>query len=254
MTNGLSTYSASRIKAYKECARLYQHKYITAKHLREEEDKNTASLLGTGLHKAIEAYYRSNARPTAVFQEYMTTTVEQWEEQNLTIRGMEYLSKNIKLGKEILAAFDWNQFNPIALEHNFTLPFPNKDTPIVNINGIIDLLDMSGMVVDFKSAGTLPSPDELNNDIQFIIYYWAYEQLYNVAPWKVIWYHLRTNKQIEINIAADYSLKIQQLTLDIQAMLHHSEYYARKKMDSFCLKNCSFYELCYGKRAKDREE
>lgn len=244
----LQTYSASRIKTYKKCPRLYYHKYIVARSNRPEEDKTVATLMGSALHTAIELRYRSNVNPVLTFQQHMDNTIESWEKDGSTIKGMDYYAKSMKTGTDILRAFRWEQFNPIALEYNFTLPFPNKEAPIVLINGIIDLIDMTGMIVDHKSASALPNQDELDNDIQFILYYWAYDQIHGEYPWKVVWNHLRTGKLIEADITKNYAMKIEQLTQDIQSMLRHSTVYARKEMDMFCRTICSFYTLCYGER------
>lgn len=248
----LQTFSASRIKTYKKCARQYKYKYVTARKDRQEEDKNVASLMGLALHKAIEAHYRDNKSATATFQNFMTTTLDEWEQSNATIKGMEYLARSIKVGKEILTKFPWNDFNPLELEYNFTLPFPNKHAPLVNINGIIDCLDMSGAVIDWKSASYAPNQDELDHDPQFLLYYWAYQQIHGEVPWKIIWYHLRTYTAYEANIAYNYDMKLDQLTEDIKAMLNPTQFYARKELDRFCRENCSFYELCYGLRSKDQ--
>jgi PD-(D/E)XK nuclease superfamily protein len=248
----LQTFSASRIKAYKTCARLYKNKYIIHRNERQEEDKNVASLLGLSLHKAIESHYKHGKSATAVFQNTMTATLDEWENSGVIIKGLEYLARSLKTGKDILNVFPWDDFNPIELEYNFTLPFPNKEAPIVLINGIIDCLDMNGSVIDWKSASYAPIQDELDNDIQFILYAWAYEQMHGEKPWKVIWYHLRTQTPIEANIAYDYDMKIEQLIEDILAMLNPTQHYARKNMDKFCRENCSFYASCFGLHGKDQ--
>jgi hypothetical protein len=121
------------------------------------------------------------------------------------------------------------------------------------MTGYIDLIDITKTVVDFKSASVAPIQDELDNDPQFFIYYWAYWQMQGYPPEHVYWHHLRTNRLYDANIAHQYDFKLEQLTLDIQAMLQNT-HFARKRLDRVCINECSFYELCYGKKAPIAEE
>ena len=247
--DGLMTVSASKIKVFRKCSRQYYYKYMLARNDRPEDSKNVASLMGLALHKAIENKYRNNASPTGTFQTVMDTTLDEWENAGFDIKGMDYLSRSKKVGKDILNAFRWEQFNPTELEYAFTLPFPNKENPLVNMTGYIDLIDINGLVVDHKSTATAPNQDELDNDPQFFIYYWAYQQLHGEAPWKVVWNHLRTDRLYEAHIKEDYDFKLGQMIEDIQDLVNSGPHYARKEMDSFCRSVCSFRVNCYGNKS-----
>lgn len=250
---GLPRVSASKIRVYRTCQMQYKYKYLIPWNSRPEDDKNVAALLGTALHEAIEMYYKTGANATATFQRVMEDTITEWEDKKLKINAASYYATAMKVGKEILRSFDWSKFSPIELEYEFTLPFPNKQTPLVNMTGYIDLIDISGKVVDHKSSSTVPNQNELDNDPQFIIYAWAYEQIYNTRPNAVIWNHLRTGKLYEANVFQNFDDKLQQLTNDITAMLEN-KYHARRKLDKVCLTECSFYVLCYGEKSSKVED
>lgn len=249
----LPTVSASKIKVYKTCARQYQYKYVLPHNDRPIDDKNVAALLGTAIHKAIELKYDTGENPVATFQRVMDDTITQWENQKLKINMQGYYTTALKVGTDILRKFDWDQFNPIALEQAFTLPFPNASNPIANVTGFIDMIDMDGSVIDHKSKAKAPAQDELDHDPQFILYAWAYEQMYGVMPYRVIWNHVRTAKLYEANVQHFYSDKIAQLTADMVAMLDN-KHYPRRQMDKVCKTECSFYALCYGDKPKVVEE
>lgn len=248
----LPTVSASKIKTYKTCARQYENKYHIAYAERPIDDKNVAALLGTALHKAIELYYKEGTRPTLTFLHVMNSTIEEWEAAKYKINMAGYFTQAIKVGKDILDKFDWKKFKPIELELAFVLPFPNALHPIVNITGYIDMVDKQGWVVDHKSTSYAPGLNQLAFDPQFLIYTWAYNELYGSMPDKVIWNHLRTHKLYEFQ-QDDYSFKIAQLTKDITAMIS-ATHFARKELDTTCLTKCSFYELCYGKKKASVED
>lgn len=244
----LRTISASRINVFRKCSRQYYYKYVLPREDRPEDSKNTAALMGTALHKAIEAHYKDFANPLSTFQEVMRNTLTEWESTGLTIKGAEYFTKGMKDGQSILKTFDWNRWKPKELEYEFTLPFPNAENPIVMITGLIDLIDIHGTIADHKSSKTAPNQDELDNNPQFLIYAWAYKQIWGALPNKVIWNHLRTGKLYTANIAHNFEFKLAQLTLDIEAMLQANAF-QRKEMDSFCRNVCSFYTQCYGETA-----
>lgn len=219
---------------------------------RPVEDKNIGALLGLSLHEAIERKYRNGDDPIQVFQNTMLSTLDEWEEKNLKVNGTEWFSKSLKEGKLILKGFDWERFDPTDLELEFMLPFPSKQAPIAKINGYIDMITTNGLVVDHKSQRRAPTQDQLNHDPQFILYAWAYRELYGALPTGVIWNHLRTHKLIRADVITEFEFKLSQLIYDINAMLN-AEFYPRRQMDTVCTNECSFYELCYGRRAKDIE-
>lgn len=245
---GLPVVSASKIKTYRTCARQYKYKYEGIRADRPEDHRNIAALLGTALHKAIEVYYREGISATGTFQRVMVDTLEEWETNNYTVHMMDYYPRAMKVGKDILNTFNWSQFTPIEVEYKFTLPFPNAENPFVNITGVIDLLDASGMIVDHKSATYAPNQNAVNHDPQFILYAWAIQQIQGVLPQRVVWNHLRTARLIDVDVYTNYADKITQLIEDMRGMLINT-LYPRKLLDDTCMKRCSFYTLCYGEYA-----
>jgi len=238
----LQRISASKVKTYKTCQKQYYYKYVIPFHNRPDQANNVAALMGTALHKAIELKYKDKANPIVTFQTVMRETIDEWEQKQQPINGMLYYSSLLKTGTDILKKFDWSRFEPIGLEVHFDLPFPSPENPLVMVNGIIDLETMDGTIVDHKSTKTKPKQDELDFDAQFLLYSWAYRQIYQNPPYKVIWNHLRTGELLEVN-QLGYEEKLEQLTHDIEAMLGN-KFYARRNLDSTC-RICSFYKLCY---------
>lgn len=246
----LPVLSASKIKTYKTCHAQYYYKYVVPRNDRPKDDKNIGALLGLSLHKAIERKYRAGDNPIQIFQNTMLTTLDEWEEKGLKVNGTEWFSKSLNEGKKILKTFDWDRFVPIELELEFTLPYPNKYNPFALINGYIDMITVDAQVIDHKSQREKQSTDQLNHDPQFILYAWAYQQLYGELPRATIWNHLRNGKLYVADVLTDFDTKIDRLTYDIKAMLEETQF-PRRQMDSVCLTRCSFYELCYGTRAKN---
>lgn len=250
MLDNLPRISASRLKVFKQCQRKHYYQYLMQRSERPDQDKSIAALLGNALHKAIELYYKEKENPSLTFQNYMMNTYEQWEQSGITIKGEEYLAKSMKDGKDMLKKMDFDRWNPTHVEMKFSLPFPNPVDAIVIIDGIIDVIDISGAIADHKSANRMPTQEKLDHDPQFLIYTWAYTQISNgYMPYAVYWNHLRNGRLLEFNITHNYEFKLDQLTKDIQALIdtrNEIEYNQRRALDDVCVKECSFYTLCYG--------
>ncbi len=243
--------SASKVKTFRTCSKQFYYKYVVPKADRPEDAKNIGALLGTSLHKAIEKYYRGE-NPIQVFQNTMLTTLDMWEDKGYKVNGAEWFSKSLKDGKEILNTFGWGLFDPVDLELEFMLPFPDAQHPIAIVNGYIDMTTTDKRVVDHKSQRRVPNQDQLNHDPQFILYAWAYREMYGSLPTATIWNDLRNNKQIVVDVLTEFDFKLGQLVYDIDAMIHEDKY-PRRLMDNVCVRECSFYGLCYGLTAKQVE-
>lgn len=257
----LQTISASKLKIFKTCQRQYYYKYVLHPDKRPDAEYGLSALLGSSIHKAIECYYRNGDEPLLVFQEQFAGTYAQWIDEGRIVKGEEWFTKSLSDGKSMLRKFEWGKWKPKELEYRFTLPFPNKTVPLCNINGYIDFIDKcgNGIVIDFKTSNKMPKSWELDNDPQFIIYAWAYLQIYGVMPDKVYWYHLRNQRLLESHVLDNYQLKLEQLTYDIHALLQSSAsigiiHHQRRSIDEVCKKQCSFYRLCYGEDNTNGDE
>jgi CRISPR/Cas system-associated exonuclease Cas4 (RecB family) len=241
----LPTISASKIKTFKMCPRKYKHRYIDG----IKDDSNISAVWGKSLHTAIQMKYLHNRNPIIVFQDEMIREFDHHNTNNIELRGEEYYNKFIKLGKDILSKLDWSLLVPMVyedkmlLEQYFIFPFPFEN-PICQIEGYIDLIDQRGYVVDHKSGKEKPTEKMLNNDVQFIIYYWAYLQEFKTAPTTMYWHHLRTQTLYTVDVHGDFEYKCDQLKQDIQALLA-TELYHRKEHDSFCEKYCPYFNKCF---------
>lgn len=256
MDNTLPQISASKIKTFRQCSRKFYYTYINKPDpINHSEEKNTGALLGTILHRIIEAKYQNpEIDPLALYQEKMLSTLEEWQTLNYTIIGEQYFSKSMKDGREMLMNFNWNKFKPIALEHHFDVPFYNGANIIARVVGYIDLIDENKFVVDHKSQKKTPSVDELANDAQMLLYRYAYNSLYGEYPDKVYWHNLRTGELIDTQVEYAYDTKMLQLSCDIVSMLNsmkNDNAYARINLSDICRKECGFYKLCWSNSIND---
>ena len=183
--------SASRLKLYLECPKMYKYKYLQ----KGEERPNIYAIHGSALHKAIELQYKEKAVPYTIYTDRML------KYGTRDVLGFDQYARLYKEGIEILETFDTAWYIPRiekkkpALERWFNLPYPNAEKPICMIRGYMDLIQLDS-VVDFKSSKLKLSKKKVENDLQFIIYYWAFNQLYGYYPDRIIYHRLPDHKQI----------------------------------------------------------
>lgn len=226
-------FSASRLGTWMDCALQAHFQYD----LRIQTPQNAASTFGTVLHLAMEHF-----NDTGDFDGAMQTFKDYWQFPDRIGLDPGYWPKNTSwnsyndLGKDIiteaLKAQKWTPTNVIGTEVMFLVPMGR-----FWLRGRIDLLDlaMSGKgvqtlrVIDYKSKYKKPTKAELLLDVQFTIYLWAvrqkefwlgvpgnpeypglgpvdgprmYEQIMELTH-RAIWYHLRTQSEIDAGPRAD---------------------------------------------------
>lgn len=242
----LPVVSASKIKMYKTCGRKYYYRYVLPKEERPEDQNNIYALKGTALHAAIEKYYKKGDLQSALatYQETMLETMAKWQDTGIVV-GEDQLPRALKDGKEMLKGISWQSMVPEHIEYRFSLPFPNVESPFVFVDGIIDMITKEGSVIDHKSNAKLPNMQELEHDPQFMIYRWAYKQIYGTYPWKVVWHHLKSGDKIELPFD-NYEENFALLVHDVKEMVQRnfSTPPARRLMDAEC-KQCMFFKECY---------
>lgn len=220
------TLSASKIKTYQLCPRRYWYRYI----LNKEEPQTPYTILGSSVHKAIELGYQRQEEPTALFTEVW---LEKIKEHQMTPEWKFYND-----GFEMVRRYSFKT-PPIVSEKEFRLPYPS-DFPVCELHGFIDQIFEDGTLIDLKTSGKKPTKKQLADDVQFIIYAWAYEQLFGKKPTKVLWHHLRTGDMIEADVV---DKDIFPLIMRILSYTEDMQY--SRKITRLC-DYCAFRKECLG--------
>lgn len=238
----LPTVSATKLKMFLLCQRQFYLKYIQNMTLHDW----CGSIMGTAIHHAIAEHIKDPTTKPLV--DYVSKYNGELAQR--TPKDRFYNSHKMRVqGIEIVKEIQWELLSPLYvnnepfIEYEFLLPYPNADAPIVMINGIIDLVTHDHKIIDHKSTKTYP--DDVSNDLQFMIYHWAYEQIFKRKPNGVFWHHLRTNEMIEY-VHSDYS----KLDAVIGRYLKNygkgiKSYKKKTKKDETCTKLCAFSKVCW---------
>jgi hypothetical protein len=94
-----------------------------------------------------------------------------------------------------------------TIEKLFKLPYDKNRN--IYVTGKMDRVDIGG-VYDWKTGAKAPTENDLN-DIQFYLYRWAYERLYETLPENVYYGHLASGKLYNIDVKPSLVLNFENL-------------------------------------------
>lgn len=190
-TSGLITVSASKLKTFSSCPRKYYYEYVD----KQPKEKHPAAALGSAVHKTIELVYKNHVEPVSTF---LTTFDAELQKYEVTLEGRQ---KSLRTdGIRMVGDYQYEKRTPTELELEFRLAFPNQAHPLCMMHGYLDQIYDWGFV-DLKTNGRKPLRGVLDNDLQFIIYHWAFKELYGYDPDESIWHHLRTGEDLQADVA-----------------------------------------------------
>lgn len=227
--------SASSIKVMNACNRQWYYKYI--QHL--ETTAGARAVLGKCVHKAIELGFQGND-PFKVF-------ADTWAEQSAEIEDRKGINRIYDEGLKMLVLYNFDRIPPIEMEVGFELPFPNQDDPLCIMQGYIDQIFDGDIIVDLKTGLRKPLQGVLNSDPQFIIYSWAFQQLYGSLP-RIYWHHLRTGEMLEAHVSEPSKLQaiIDVVTSTVNLREQGDDIRLYHQSVGFSCQFCSFRLPCLG--------
>lgn len=226
--------SASKIKTFSSCERQFFYRYID----RVPTGVGGRALLGRCVHKAIELGFQGRD-PFEVYN-------EEWMRGVKEVTGTDNMQKLYNEGLKMLDIYDFDQIPPVEMELGFELPFPNRDNPAVLIQGYIDQIFPGGVLVDMKTSVKRPQISALKYSPQFVLYAWAFRELYGKLP-KVYWHHLRTGEKFLADVQEDQIKSIIPIVKGLEAQIKYAdeiEQYHRNV--GFECSFCPFSDICLG--------
>ncbi len=187
--------SASNLRDYWACNKRYQYRITSAK-------SSVATIYmtyGLIVHEGIERMEKFS-KPLESILEW---SLHEWEKANTVKVGFlgGDIPKPPRSFKNMYKSYVENMKPKFAegnaiVEKMFKLPYDKSRR--IYITGKMDRIDDFG-VYDWKTGARPPSENDLN-DIQFYLYRWAHEKLYDKFPDSVYYGHLASGKLYNIDI------------------------------------------------------
>lgn len=176
--------SASMIKDFLTCSQRVYYRI----NYPEQAEKGMELLVGDIVHKLLEEFNKS---PDMDVNNFLAKT-----HPNLPDKAVD----------KILTCVSnyWKYFQPLLSENDVVENFfkISYSSNIV-IVGRIDRVNLErGILVDWKTGNKAPT--SINNDIQFILYNWAYKKLYHSNPSMIALASLGSGKLVQYFHNEDY--------------------------------------------------
>jgi putative RecB family exonuclease len=183
--------SASAIQLYLTCSLKYRFQYID-RLPRLTLSSNQA--FGTAIHAALNWLHKEQkSGRTAPLAEVLQVFEADWYAQTETessqeIQFADEADRSIlsHKGRELLTQYYHLPRGDVRdSELRFTLPLVNPvsgEVVEVPIRGVIDLIEMEDVIVEFKAPQKAPPLTDLPDNIQLSVYAYAYTKLFGKPP------------------------------------------------------------------------
>jgi len=173
--------SASLIKDYLSCRK---KGFYRINHP-EQAIKTDDMIIGEIVHKVIEEDWNKDM----LFALEHAQKIK--EGYNIVDPDPKRLNRLNRCIKNFFINFKYLIRNDDEIEKFFRVPFLED---IAIMTGKMDRVTKDVIIIDWKTGGTFPK--SIDNDIQFIIYYISYKQIYKEYPKKVFFVSLDKGKLI----------------------------------------------------------
>jgi RecB family exonuclease len=225
-----------------DCEYQYYLRYIERVPIKE----GAASVYGTAVHRTIKTGYENNLPK----EEWVSVFKSEWmaltSKRDIVYNSDTEFLKRFKDGQDVIAKY-YDRFvkkkaKPIACELFF-----GRSKPVTIGNhvmvGVIDQIDANNNVIDYKS-GAKPTKMELDLDLQFTIYSYAYRQLFKKEEEGLVLRHLGTMKDmVTTRTESDFELLLEEAN-KVEKKLKGKVFV--RNLGRGC-SNCYFLEACLGK-------
>ena len=194
-------YSHSRLSTFENCKQAFKLRYIDNIDLGID---GVEAFMGSRVHNTLEYLY--NKVKMGVIPEMGEILKYYYEDWNKSVHD------KIRIVKSQFTLQDYKKLGEKCVIDYYSQNYPFKEKVIenekgiiVNIDGIkirvfIDRLDWNGDIIeihDYKTSGTLPSQEKIDNDRQLALYQIAVQELFPQAKeYKLIWHYLVFGKKL----------------------------------------------------------
>jgi putative RecB family exonuclease len=251
----MPVYSHSKLSTYENCPQQYKLKYIDRIEL-PEGGESIEAFLGSRVHETLEKLHKelilTKLNSLKELLDYYKTQWDKNWHKNVIITRKGFTKDHYRnTGKQAIANY-YNRHNPfdhsttLATEHLLTFKIDNY-----TIRGFIDRLSLQGKGIyeihDYKTSGSLPSQDRLDNDRQLALYQIGVKEKFRDAKdVRLMWHYLIFNKEFT---SARTDAQLRDLRREVISLIKTIEKDTKfKPIESNLCDWCEFPEYCPAKR------
>lgn len=223
----MTYYSYSRLEKFQNCPLQYKLTYIDKI---ETEEEGIEAFMGKQVHAVLDKLYRDIRMSKAngledILAYYKQEWLKNWHNNVLITRTGLTPDNYFETGRKCIERYferfkPFDQAIPVWIENKVTFELgPYK------FNGVVDRLDKlpdgSYEIHDYKSGGTLPSQQEMDENRQLALYQIAVQNVWNdIDRVRLVWHYLQYDKDI---ISKRTGEQLEQLKKDCIALMERIE-------------------------------
>jgi len=250
----MTKYSYSRLTNFDNCSLQYKFNYIDK--LGKDFENSIEAFMGSQVHLVLEELYKKQKLGEVLplekvlglykknwkkdFSEEIKIIKKNTEEKHYFDLGLKYLQDYYK------HYYPFNNDYTIGLEMEIEIDL-NKDSKY-ELHGFIDRLAIKDNIYyihDYKTSGTLPTNEEINNNKQLALYAIAIKEKYpDVKEVKLVWHFLAFDTEITLSKSeGDY----EELKKELIDKINYIESLSRdafKPKESILCEWCAYASYC----------
>jgi len=246
-------YSHSKLSTYEQCPLKYKLRYIDK--IKPEIEETIESHLGSAVHDTLEWIYNSikeNPEYIPTLDDIINRYIEVWQKgfsRDILIVKKQYTPKDY-LNKGIQFLADYFQthypFRDGTLECEKEIIIELDEN--TKIRGFIDRLVYNiekghYEIHDYKTAGTLPTQEKMDEDRQLALYSIAIKEIYGKDKEVIlIWHYLAHNQKIISRRTEEQLENLKQETKNLIREIEQSKSFISNK--SILCEWCEYKSLC----------
>lgn len=199
-------YSYSKINTFKSCPLKFKFNYLDK--LQKDFTNSIEAIMGTAVHETLEKLYKDlqHGKENSL-KSLLDFYKKEWDkriDKDVKIVKQEYNEKNyFQKGKKHISDYyasytPFDQDYTVGLEQQISLTIEGY-----SLTGYIDRLalkkDGAYVIHDYKTSGTLPTTNNIEDDKQLALYSMAIKEKYPDAhKIELVWHYLAFGKEIRI--------------------------------------------------------
>ena len=210
--------------------------------------ETSASVYGTALHRAIKIGYDNGLNRDEIIKTFKREWFVLTAQKDIIYSHEKDYAKRLVNGQEIIGNYYDKYMHNTPQPKATELRFGRSDGVKLGehtLIGIIDQVDHNNKVIDYKSSK--PTAAELDFDLQFTLYSYAYRALYGVKESALVLRHLGTLSDVTTT-RTDSDFDILREEIDKAERTINAGIFLRN-LGRGCA-NCYFLGACLGKERK----
>lgn len=247
------SFSPSRLDVFKDCPRRYRFRYVDRI---RRPSQSVEAFLGTCVHTAFETLYEAKSHGKLLsLEETLAGFEKAWKEgwsEEIAIRKPEFGPEDWRrLGAECVARYyeahaPFDEDRTVAVERKVGFPLRTSGGE-VRIEGYVDRLalgpDGAFEVHDYKTAASLPTQADVDEDWQLALYDLAVRHMWpDTKDVRLLWHYVRHGKTLVSRRSAEQREALsREVAALVESIWREREFPTRK---SALCDWCEYRDLC----------